>query len=139
MTKSNSALVSTQPVSLVLLFKYAFQVYICMDTYIHKYILSNLPVNFSWLLPKVLPFAVAGFSGQKQPPEMFYKKFVHRNLTKFIGKHLQWSLFINKFPCPRPATSIIKTETPTQAFSCVFCETFKNAYFVEHLQTVIFF
>ena len=26
-------------------------------------------------------------------------------------------------------------KTPTQVFSCRICETFKNIYFVEHLQT----
>ena len=33
---------------------------------------------------------------QKQPPEVFYKKGVLRNVTKFTGKHLFLSLFFNK-------------------------------------------
>ena len=34
--------------------------------------------------------------GQKQPPELFYKKAVLKNFTKFTGKHLIRSLFFNK-------------------------------------------
>ena len=33
---------------------------------------------------------------QKQPPEVFCVKRVHRNLTKLTGKHLCQSLFFNK-------------------------------------------
>ena len=33
---------------------------------------------------------------QKHPPEVFYKKAVLRNFTKFIGKDLCQSLFFNK-------------------------------------------
>ena len=33
---------------------------------------------------------------QKQPPEVFYKKGVLRNFTKFAGKHQCQSLFFNK-------------------------------------------
>ena len=29
-------------------------------------------------------------------------------------------------------------ETPTQVFSCEFCEIFKTAYFEEHLRTTAF-
>ena len=33
------------------------------------------------------------------------------------------------------ACNVIIKETPTQVFSCEICETFKNNYFEEHLQT----
>ena len=33
-------------------------------------------------------FQIGGFSMQKQPPEMFCKKGVLRNFTKFTGNHL---------------------------------------------------
>ena len=33
---------------------------------------------------------------EKQPPEVFYKKSVLRNFTKFTGKHQSRSLFFNK-------------------------------------------
>ena len=32
----------------------------------------------------------------KQPPEVFYKKTVLKNFAIFTGKHLCWSLFLNK-------------------------------------------
>ena len=45
---------------------------------------------------------------------MFFKIGVLKNFAKFTGKHL--CNFINK-------------ETPTQVFSCEFCEIFKNTVF----------
>ena len=32
--------------------------------------------------------------------------------------------------------AIIKKETPTQVFSCEFCEISKNTFFIEHLWTI---
>ena len=48
------------------------------------------------------------FSKQKQPPEVFYKKGVLRNFTKFIRKHLCLSLFFNKVAGLRPAALLKK-------------------------------
>ena len=31
--------------------------------------------------------------------------------------------------------NFIKIQTPTQVFSCAFCEIFKNAFFTDHLRT----
>ena len=39
---------------------------------------------------------------QKQPLEMFYKKDVLKNFSKFTGKHLYQSLFLNKVAGLRP-------------------------------------
>ena len=39
---------------------------------------------------------------KKQPSEVFCKKGVLRNLTKFTGKHLCQSLFFNKVAGLRP-------------------------------------
>ena len=33
---------------------------------------------------------------QKEPPQVFYKKGVHKNFAKFTGKHLCRSLFFDK-------------------------------------------
>ena len=41
--------------------------------------------------------------------------------------------FFNEVACLRSAT-LLKTETPTQLFSCEFCKIFKNVFFREHLQ-----
>ena len=66
---------------------------------------------------------------QKQPPEVFYKKDVLRNFTKFTGKHLCQTLFFNKFAVLRPAKKKTEKETMTQVFSCEFCEISKNTFF----------
>ena len=42
---------------------------------------------------------------QKQPPEVFYKKAVLENFTKFTEKHLCQILFLNKVA---PATLLKK-------------------------------
>ena len=59
---------------------------------------------------------------------MFCKKGVLRNFTKFTGKHLCQSLFLNKATC-----NFIKKETLAQVFSREFCEISKNSFFTEHL------
>ena len=45
---------------------------------------------------------------QKQPPEVFYKKGGLRNFTKFTGKHLCQSLFLNKVAGLRSLTLLKK-------------------------------
>ena len=66
---------------------------------------------------------------QKQSSEVFCKKSVLKNFTKFLGKNLCWSLFSNKVAGLRP-TALLK-KTPTQVFSFEFCKTFKNTFFTE--------
>ena len=68
---------------------------------------------------------------QKQPPEVFRKRRYSWNFSKFIGKHLCWSVFFNKAAGFRPETVFKKT--PAHVFCCAFSEIFKNTYFVEHL------
>ena len=60
-------------------------------------------------------------------PEVFCKKGVLRNFTKFTGKHLCQRLFFNKVS--GKGCNFIKKETLAQAFSCEFCEIFKNTFF----------
>ena len=60
---------------------------------------------------------------QKQPADMLYKKGVLKNSTKFIRKHMHWSLFFNKVVGLRPAT-LLKKENRTQIFCCELCEIF---------------
>ena len=61
-----------------------------------------------------------------------FKKF-----TKFTGKHLCQSLFLNKVAGLKPATVLWK-ETLAQVFSYEFSEILKNTYFEEHLQMAAF-
>ena len=53
-------------------------------------------------------------------PEVFCKKGVLKNFTKFTGKHLYQSLFFNKVAGLKP---------PAQVFPCEFSEVFKNSFF----------
>ena len=62
------------------------------------------------------------------------KKGVLENFTKFTGKHLCQSLFLNKVADLRTAT-LLKERLLAQVFSCKFCEIFKNTFFTEHLWT----
>ena len=63
---------------------------------------------------------------RSSPPEVFCKKGVVRNVSKFTGKHLCHSLFFNKVA--GPACSFIKKETLAQVFSCEFCEISKSTF-----------
>ena len=62
------------------------------------------------------------------------KKGVLKNFANFTGKHLFWSLLLLKLQALQ-AQQLYQKETPTQVFSCGIYKTFKNIYFVEHLQT----
>ena len=66
-------------------------------------------------------------------PEVFCKKGVLIAFTKFTGKHLCQSYFINKVAGLSEACNFIKKETLAQVFSCEFCEISKNTFFIEHL------
>ena len=46
-----------------------------------------------------------------------------KNFERFTGKHLPSGL------------QVYYKETPTQVFSCEYCEIFQNSYFEEHMQT----
>ena len=59
-------------------------------------------------------------------PEVFCKKGLLKNFTKFTAKDLRQSLFLNKVTGLRPATLL--RETLAQVFSCEFCEISKNTY-----------
>ena len=50
------------------------------------------------------------------------EKAVLKNFSIFTGKHLCWSFFLIQLQAWRPA--ILLKETPTQVFSCEFCEIF---------------
>ena len=69
---------------------------------------------------------------QKQfrgPSQMFLKIGVLQNFTTLTGKQLCWSLFLIKSQAWSPAILLI--ETPTEMFSSVYCEIFKNSFFIE--------
>ena len=80
--------------------------------------------NFVTFLRPYMPVCLLHSSGLRSSrPEVFCKKGVLRNFTKFTGKHLCQSFFLNKV-----AASFIKKETLAQVFSCEFCEISKSTF-----------
>ena len=67
----------------------------------------------------------------KQPPEVFYKKGVLKNLQNLQENICAGVSFLIKFP----ACNFIKIETPVPAFCCEFCEIFKNTFYTKHVGT----
>ena len=66
-------------------------------------------------------------SWKSNRPEVFCKKGVLRNFSKFTGKHLCLSLFFNK------VAGLRQKETLAQVFFCEFCKISQNTFFTEHL------
>ena len=61
-------------------------------------------------------------------PEVFCNKSALKNFTQLTRKPLYWGLFFNKVAGLRLVT-LSKKKTPTQVFSCEFCEIFNNTFF----------
>ena len=70
---------------------------------------------------------------QKQPSEVFYKKWCSSKFGKCHRKTPVLEYFLMKFQAWR-STTLLK-ETPTQLFSCEICDILKNTYSEELLQT----
>ena len=56
---------------------------------------------------------------QKQSPEVFYKKSVHKNFTKFTGKHLCQNLFFKK---NRKPANLLKKRLRYRGFGVNFAK-----------------
>ena len=65
-------------------------------------------------------------------PEVFCKKGVLRNFTKFTGKHLRQSLFFNKVAHLRPAT-LLKRRLWQSWFPLNFVIFLRTPFYIEHL------
>ena len=61
---------------------------------------------------------------------MFFKIVVLKNIAVFTRKHVLESL-------DKVAALKTKKETPTQVFSCEYCENFMNTFFTEHLHWLL--
>ena len=59
---------------------------------------------------------------QKQPPEVLHKKACSKQFCNFYRKTPE-------------SLQLYQKQTPTQVFSCEYCEIFTNTYFEEHLRT----
>ena len=89
-----------------------------------------LPVKTKETKQKTLSFI------RSSRPEVFCKKGVLRNLTKFTGKHLFQGLFFNKVAGLRPETLLKKTLA--QVLSCEFCKNSMNAFSYRTLPVAAF-
>ena len=65
-------------------------------------------------------------------PEVFCKKGVLSNFTKFTGKHLCQRLFFNKVAGLRPAT-LLKRSLWHRCFPVNFVKFLRTPFFMEHL------
>ena len=65
-------------------------------------------------------------------PELFCKKGVLKDFTKFTGKHLCQSLFFNKVAGLRPAT-LFKKRLWHRCFPVNFAKFLRTPFFKEHL------
>ena len=63
--------------------------------------------------------------------EVFCKKGVLVNFTKFTGKHLCWSLIFNKVAGLRPE-SLLKNRLQHRCFPLNLINLFKNRFLKEH-------
>ena len=94
--------------------------------------------DFSWYKPRAKWGQVNQNKFRSSCPEVFSKKGVLRNFTKFTGKHLYQSLLLNKVAGLRPeGFHFIKKQTLTQVFFCKFCEVFKGTFLTDHLQWLL--
>ena len=70
-------------------------------------------------------------SSRSSRPEVFLKKGVLRNFTKFTRKHLCLSLFFNKVASFSPAT-LLKNRLWYGCFPVNFVKFLKTSFYIEH-------
>ena len=71
-------------------------------------------------------------------PEVFCKKGVLRNFSKFTGKHLCQSLFLNKVAAPRPAT-LLKNRLWHWCFPGNFAKFLRTPFFTAQLRCLLLY
>ena len=69
---------------------------------------------------------------RRSRPEVFCKKSVLRNFTKFTGKHLHLSIFYNKVAAPHSAT-LFKKRLWHRCFFVTFAKFLRTLFLTEHL------
>ena len=88
-------------------------------------VLWLIPSILKWqerkIFTKLVPLQTPSRSSHRR---CSLKKGALKNLWKFTGKHLGWSLFLTKLQTFRP-----------QVFSCEICKVCKSIHFEEHLGT----
>ena len=74
-------------------------------------------------------------NSEKQPLQMFSKELFLKIFPKYCQENTCVGVFLNKVASLKVCIFIEK-ETPTQLFSCKYCEILKNSSFLEHLTTL---
>ena len=69
----------------------------------------------------------SNYNQQKQPPECSVKKGILKNLAKFSGKHLCWSLYFNKVAGLRPVT-LLKKRLQHRCFPVNFAKFLRTPF-----------
>ena len=77
-------------------------------------------------------------SERSSRPEVFCKKGVLKNFTKFTGKHLCQSLFFNKVAGFRFAT-LLKKILRRRCFSVDFAKFLRTSFLTEHIRWLLLF
>ena len=81
---------------------------------------------------------VASVKYRSSRPEVFCKRGVLENFTKFTGKHLCQSLFFNKVAGPRLAT-LLKKRLWHRCFPENFVKFFRTLFFIEQLRWLLLY
>ena len=77
---------------------------------------------------------LSNFNRQKQPPQVFLKLSVLKNLSNFTGRHLCWSLIVIKLQDWKPsACNFIKKRLQHRCFLVNIVEFSKKPFFIENL------
>ena len=76
-----------------------------------------------------------GNDHRRSRTEVFCKKVILKNITKFTGKHLFLSLFFNKVMLL--ACNFLRKETPTQLLPVSYATFLRTPFLIEHLQWLL--
>ena len=93
-----------------------------------KWVLSR-----NYILSLSLFFVYDSISNYRSScPEVFCKRGILRNFTKFTGIHPRQSLFFNKVTGLRPAT-LLKKRLLDRCFPVIFVKFLRTPFYTEHL------
>ena len=93
-------------------------------------------ISWIWARYEVIVYVYEVFKFQKQPLEVFCKKGVLRNFTKFTGKHQCKSLIFNKVTGLRPAT-LLKTRLLHRCSPVNFVKFLRTPILTERLRWLL--